>query len=67
MPNSLDIGVVLEELANQGLSVKVHNALNRTWFIRGEGIYLGYIATSDELIDLKQKNRLDLRGIKALG
>ena len=67
MTNSLDIGVVLEDLENQGLSVSVHNALNKTWFIKGEGIYVGYIVTSDELIELRRENRLDLRGIKALG
>jgi hypothetical protein len=58
---------ILDELAAQGLSVKTHNAHNSTWFIKGEGIFLGYIATTDELIELKEANRLDLNGIKSLG
>ena len=58
---------VLHELEDQGLSVKSHNALNETWFIKGDGIFLGYIATSDELIELKEENRLNLHGIKSLG
>ena len=58
---------VLHELEDQGLSVKSHNALNGPWFIKGNGIFLGYVATSDELIELKEENRLNLRGIKSLG
>jgi hypothetical protein len=58
---------ILNELEGQGLSVKTHNAYNGTWFIKGEGIFLGYIATTDELIALKEENRLDLDGIKSLG
>ena len=58
---------ILNELQDQGLSVKTHDAHNSTWFIKGEGIFLGYIATTDELIELKEANRLDLNGIKSLG
>ena len=58
---------ILLELEAQGLTVKTHNARNGTWFIKGDGIYLGYIATSDELITLKDENRLNLRGIQSLG
>jgi hypothetical protein len=58
---------ILAELERQGLSIKVHNRQNSTWFVKGEGIFQGYIATSDELIELKRANRLDLRGIKSLG
>jgi hypothetical protein len=65
--SSVSIVGILDELERQGLSVKTHNAYNGTWFIKGEGIFLGYIATSDELIELKEANRLDLRGIKSLG
>ena len=35
-----NIGIVLEELESQGISISVHNALNKTWFVKGEGIYL---------------------------
>ena len=58
---------ILNELEGQGLSVKTHDVHNGTWFIKGEGIFLGYIATTDELIALKEENRLDLDGIKSLG
>jgi hypothetical protein len=66
-PDTLNIAGVLAELKGQGLTIKVHNERNNTWFVKGEGIFQGYIATSDELVELKQENRLDLRGIKSLG
>ena len=65
--NSQSIVGILNELEDQGLSVKSHNAHNGTWFIKGDGIFLGYIATTDELIELKEEKRLDLNGIKSLG
>ena len=65
--NSQSIVGIVNELEGQGLMVKTHDARNATWFIKGEGIFLGYIATSDELIELKDENRLDLSGIKSLG
>ena len=58
---------IVDELRAQGLIVKTHSALNSTWFIKGSGIYHGYIATSDELIRLKEEDRLNLRGIQSLG
>jgi hypothetical protein len=65
--NGSNIVGVLDELESQGLLVKAHNAMNKTWYIKGDGIFVGYIATSDELIELKRENRLDLSGIKSLG
>jgi hypothetical protein len=65
--NGSDIVGVLDELKNKGLLVKAHNAMNKTWYIKGDGIFVGYVATSDELIELKRENRLDLSGIKSLG
>lgn len=65
--NGSSIAGVLDELESQGLLVKVHNALNKTWYIKGDGIFRGYVATSEELIELKRENRLDLSGIKSLG
>jgi|KBSSwiStaDraftv2_1062776.scaffolds.fasta_scaffold2873304_1 hypothetical protein len=62
-----NIAGVLDELESQGLLVTAHNALNKTWFIKGDGIFQGYVATSDELIELKRENKLDLSGIKSLG
>jgi hypothetical protein len=67
MTTNTSIVGILRELEDQGLFVKSHSALNSTWFIKGEGIYLGYIATSDELIELKEERRLNLRGIQSLG
>ena len=61
------IDSILEELERQGISIKSHNEFNQTWFVRGEGIFLGYVVTSDELIELKRVNRLNLYGIKSLG
>ena len=58
---------IVEEIERQGLLIKTHNELNHTWFIRAEGIFLGYVVTSDELIELKRINRLNLHGIKSLG
>ena len=66
-PSGRSIVGILNELEDQGLSVKSHNARNGTWFIKGDGIFLGYIATTDELIALKEESRLDLDGIKSLG
>lgn len=58
---------VVTELRGQGLTVKVVSASNETWYVKGDGIYLGYIATGTELLALKAANRLNLPGIKALG
>jgi hypothetical protein len=58
---------ILEELERQGVTIKSHNEANRTWFIKGEAIFTGYVVTSDELIELKRINRLNLYGIKSLG
>ena len=65
-PSSSFDGIV-EALERQGLLVKTHNELNHSWFIRGEGIFQGYVVTSEELIELKRVNRLNLYGIKSLG
>jgi hypothetical protein len=65
--NSAAIVGIVDELESQGLIIKTHNAHNSTWFIKGDGIYVGYIATSQELIDLKDENRLNLSGIRSLG
>jgi hypothetical protein len=42
--NSQSIVGIVSELEGQGLMVKTHDARNATWFIKGEGIFLGYIA-----------------------
>jgi hypothetical protein len=55
------------ELREQGLKVSVHSALNETWYIKGDGIYIGYVASGDELLELKRTHKLNLDGIKSLG
>jgi hypothetical protein len=43
---------IVSELRSQGLTVTQHSASNETWYIKGNGIHLGYVATGDELIEL---------------
>jgi hypothetical protein len=62
-----EFAAAVAELRTQGLTVTIHNVSNKTWFIKGEGIYQGYIATGDELLGLKHENILNLDGIKSLG
>ena len=58
---------IVSELRSQGLTVTQHSAANQRWYIKGDGIYLGYVATGDELIELKRTNNLSLLGVKSLG
>jgi hypothetical protein len=58
---------MVSELRSQGLTVTQLSASNETWYIKGDGIYQGYVATGDELIELKRRNRLSLPGVKSLG
>ena len=58
---------VLAELREQGLEVTVCIALNETWYIKGDGLFTGYIASGAELLELKSANKLNIRGIKSLG
>jgi hypothetical protein len=62
-----DFAAAVAELRIQGLTVTIHSVPNKTWFIKGEGIYQGYIATGEELLVLKRENLLNLGGIKSLG
>ena len=58
---------VVAELREQGLTVTIHSALNETWYIKGDGIYNGYIASGAEMLELKRTNQLNIRGIQSLG
>ena len=58
---------VVAELRKQGLTVTTHDALNETWYVKGDGIYNGYVASGDEMLELKRTNQLNIRGIKSLG
>jgi hypothetical protein len=53
-------------LREQGLTVRLHNGQNNTWHIADGGLYSGYVATCDELVGLKRKDNLNIRGIKSL-
>jgi len=55
------------ELREQGLTVTVHSASNDTWYVKGDGLYIGYVASSAELLELKRANKLNILGIKSLG
>jgi len=63
----VEVDGIVSELRSQGLTVTQHNATNQTGYIKGNGIYLGYVATGDELIELKRINQLSLLGVKSLG
>ena len=54
-------------LQEQGLTVRLHNRQNNTWHIADGGLYGGYVATCNELVELKHKNNLNIRGIESLG
>jgi len=66
MTYKLRLKGILNDLETQGLAVKYHDDLPNTWFIHGQGGFLGYLATGDELIELKRIHRLSLRSIKNL-
>jgi hypothetical protein len=58
---------VVAELQEQGLIVTVHSAGNETWFVKDDGIYLGYVVSGLEMLELKSRNQLDIHGIRSLG
>ena len=58
---------VLTELHKQGLTVRLHSRENNTWHVANGGLYSGYVASSDELIELKRTKKLNIGGIKDLG
>jgi len=62
-----ECAAALAELQEQGLSVRLHSRQNSTWHIADGGLYSGYIASSDELVELRRANNLNIRGIKSLG
>jgi len=57
----------LAELRKQGLSVRLHSGPNNTWHIADGGLYSGYVASGDELVELRRANKLNICGIKSLG
>ena len=47
--------------------VRLHNAKKDTWHIADGGLFSGYVARGDELIELKNANKLNISGVKSLG
>ena len=64
---NLDCDAAIAELEEQGLTVKLHSRENNTWHIADGGLYSGYVASGDELIELRKAKKLNIRGIKDLG
>jgi hypothetical protein len=58
---------VVADLRKQGLTVRLHSGQNNTWHIADGGLYSGYVASGDELVELRRANKLTIRGIKDLG
>jgi len=63
----LELDAALAELQTQGLTVRLHSGQNNTWHIADGGLYSGYIASGDELVELRRANKLNIRGIRDLG
>ena len=64
---NLDCDAAIAELEEQGLTVRLHSRENNTWHIADGGLYSGYVASGDELIELRKAKKLNIRGIKDLG
>jgi hypothetical protein len=62
-----ELDAALAELQTQGLTVRLHSGQNNTWHIADGEVYSGYIASGDELVELRRANKLNIRGIRELG
>jgi hypothetical protein len=62
-----ELDAALATLRKQGLKVRVHSSQNNTWHIADGGLYTGYVASGDELVELNRADKLNIRGIKDLG
>jgi hypothetical protein len=62
-----ELEAALAELRKQGLTIRLHSAQNNTWHISDGGLYSGYVASGDELVELRRANNLNICGIKDLG
>jgi hypothetical protein len=65
--NGTELEAALAELRKQGLTVRLHSRENNTWHIADGGLYSGYAASGDELVELRRANNLSFCGIKSLG
>lgn len=66
-PVTPELDAALSELRKQGLTVRLHSPQNNTWHIADGGLYAGYVASGEELIELQKDNKLNYRGIRELG
>jgi len=66
-PQKAECDDAVAELEKQGLTVRLHNRENNTWHIADGGLYSGYIASGDELVELRRTNNLNIPAIKSLG
>jgi arginine decarboxylase-like protein len=57
----------LTELRKQGLTVRLHSSQSDAWHIADGGLYSGYVASGQELVELRRANKLNIRGIRELG
>jgi hypothetical protein len=62
-----ELEAALAELRKQGLTIRLHSGQNNTWHISDGGLYSGYVASGDELVELRRANKLSICGIKDLG
>ena len=62
-----ELEAALAELRKQGLTVRLHSAQNNTWHISDGGLYSGYVAGGDELVELRRTNKLNICSIRDLG
>jgi hypothetical protein len=62
-----ELDAALAELEEQGLTIRLHNKKNNAWHIADGGLYSGYVASGDELIELGRTGKLNMRGIIGLG
>jgi hypothetical protein len=46
---------IVVELERQGLTVRLHSRENNTWHIADGGLYSGYVAGGDELVELNAR------------
>jgi hypothetical protein len=63
----LEVDAALAKLQGQGLTIRLHSALNSTWHIADGGLYSGYVVSEGELIELGRIGKLNIRGIMDLG
>ena len=67
IPVSPELDAALVELRAQGLTVRSHNVHKNAWHIAAGGLYSGYVASGDQLVELRRANNLNISAISNLG